>query len=87
VRTLLIGQMNALFARYDVIVKRLDLASVRMTNLSGHPAITVKAGFVYGLPEGILVADRLYDEGTMARVAPTSRQPRGGAGIRRPRTA
>jgi Asp-tRNA(Asn)/Glu-tRNA(Gln) amidotransferase A subunit family amidase len=69
VRTLLVRQMNALFERFDVLLAPPDLPTVRMTNLSGHPAITVKAGFVDGLPEGIMLAGRLYDEGTIARVA------------------
>ena len=69
VRTLLIREMNALFARYDAVLIPYDLGLVRMTNLSGHPCITVKAGFVDGLPEAILVAGGLYDEGTVAHVA------------------
>ncbi len=69
VRTLLIREMNALFARYDAVLIPYDLGLVRMTNLSGHPCITLKAGFVDGLPEAILVAGGLYDEGTVAHVA------------------
>jgi Asp-tRNA(Asn)/Glu-tRNA(Gln) amidotransferase A subunit family amidase len=69
VRTLLMREMNALFSRFDVLLAPPDLATVRTTNLSGHPAMTLKVGFVDGLPEGIMIAGRHYDEGTVARVA------------------
>ena len=69
VRTFFMREMNALFERYDVIVTPPDLGVVRMTSLTGHPCITLKSGFIEGMPEAILVTGRLYDEGTTARVA------------------
>jgi Asp-tRNA(Asn)/Glu-tRNA(Gln) amidotransferase A subunit family amidase len=69
VRTLFIQQLNALFEKVDVIVSPADLSIVRMTSLTGHPCITLKSGFVEGMPEAILVIGPLYDEGIMARVA------------------
>jgi Asp-tRNA(Asn)/Glu-tRNA(Gln) amidotransferase A subunit family amidase len=68
-RTLFIREVNALFDKADVIVAPADLGIVRMTSLTGHPCITLKAGFVEGMPEAILVIGPLYNEGIMARVA------------------
>lgn len=68
-RTLLIRQMNALFDRYDVFLAPPDSASVMMTNLTGHPAVTLKAGFADGLPQAIMITGRLYDEATILRAA------------------
>ena len=48
VRTLLIQRMNALFANIDAFVSPSSSASMTMTNLTGHPAIVVKSGFVDG---------------------------------------
>ncbi|MGH9321895.1 MAG: amidase [Vicinamibacteria bacterium] len=69
VRRLLVREMNALFSRYDALLLPHDLEMVRMTNLSGHPCISVKAGFVNRLPEAVLVAGPLHDEGMVAQVA------------------
>jgi Asp-tRNA(Asn)/Glu-tRNA(Gln) amidotransferase A subunit family amidase len=68
-RTIFIREMNALLEKVDVIVTPADLGIVRSTSLTGHPCITVKAGFVDGMPEGILVTGPLFDEGLTARVA------------------
>ena len=62
VRTLLIQQMNALFANIDAFVSPSSSASVTMTNLTGHPAIVLKSGFVNGMPEALMVTGPLYDE-------------------------
>ena len=40
-----------------------------LTNLSGHPAVCVPAGFVGGLPVGIQLVGRSFDEGTPCRLA------------------
>ncbi|HYU78829.1 MAG TPA: amidase [Vicinamibacterales bacterium] len=69
IRTLLIREMNRLFANVDVIVTPADLGIVRMTSLTGHPCITLKSGFVDGYPEAILVTGSFFNEGVMARVA------------------
>jgi Asp-tRNA(Asn)/Glu-tRNA(Gln) amidotransferase A subunit family amidase len=69
VRTLLIRAVNEIFTRCDVILSPPELGVVRTTSLTGHPCITLKSGFVDGMPEGILLTGRLYDEGAMARVA------------------
>ena len=40
-----------------------------LTNLTGHPAVALKAGFVANAPVEIMVTGRLYDEATTLRVA------------------
>ncbi len=69
VRTLLIRQINTLFDRYDVLLAPSDGESVRAANLTGHPTLTMKAGFVDRLPQAILITGRLYEEATVLRAA------------------
>jgi Asp-tRNA(Asn)/Glu-tRNA(Gln) amidotransferase A subunit family amidase len=68
-RTLLNRQMDALMQRYDVFLSPTGGASVGITNLTGHPALCLKAGFVDGLPQALMITGRLYDEATVLRVA------------------
>src|SRR5262249_54109294 len=44
-------------------------ASLPMTNLTGHPAVCLKNGFVNGLPQSLMLTGRLYDEATLLRAA------------------
>ena len=44
-------------------------ASLGITNLTGHPAACLKAGFVDGSPQALMITGRLYDEATVLRVA------------------
>jgi len=69
VRTLLIQQMNAVFDAVDVFIAPTESDSVTMTNLSGHPAMVVPAGFVDGLPAALMLTGRLWDEATLHRAA------------------
>jgi Asp-tRNA(Asn)/Glu-tRNA(Gln) amidotransferase A subunit family amidase len=69
VRTVLVQQVNALFARVDAFLAPASSASVTMTNLTGHPAIVVKSGFIEGMPEAVMVTGRLFDEATILRIA------------------
>lgn len=69
VRTLLLHQMNGLLARVDAFVAPTSSASVTMSNLTGHPAIVLKSGFLDGMPEAVMVTGRLFDEATVLRVA------------------
>ncbi len=48
--------------RCDVLLGDPDGESVTVTNLTGHPAITLNAGFADGMPRGVMVTGRLYDE-------------------------
>jgi Asp-tRNA(Asn)/Glu-tRNA(Gln) amidotransferase A subunit family amidase len=69
VRTLLAGRMNALLEDVDAFLAPSPSESVTMTNLTGHPALVLPAGFVDGLPVGLMVTGRLFDEATVLRIA------------------
>jgi Asp-tRNA(Asn)/Glu-tRNA(Gln) amidotransferase A subunit family amidase len=68
-RTLLMREMDGLMSRYDAFLTPTNSQSLGLTNLTGHPAVALKAGFVNNTPVEIMVTGRLYDEGTMLRVA------------------
>jgi Asp-tRNA(Asn)/Glu-tRNA(Gln) amidotransferase A subunit family amidase len=69
-RRLLMQDMDTLMSRYDVFLSPAPgSSSLTMTNLTGHPAIALKCGFVDNLPMSIMVTGRLYDEATVCRVA------------------
>jgi Asp-tRNA(Asn)/Glu-tRNA(Gln) amidotransferase A subunit family amidase len=68
-RTLLMRQMDETMSRFDVFISSTNSGSLGLTNLTGHPAIALKAGFVSKLPVEIMVTGRLYDEATIMRVA------------------
>jgi len=73
VRTLLLQQVNALFApgpnQLTAFLSPSTSDSVTACNLTGHPAITVPAGFVDGLPIGLMATGPLYGEDEILRVA------------------
>jgi Asp-tRNA(Asn)/Glu-tRNA(Gln) amidotransferase A subunit family amidase len=69
-RTLLIRQMDELMSKYDVFLTGTGGQSgLGLTNLTGHPAVAVRAGFVANAPIMLMVTGRLYDEATVLRVA------------------
>jgi Asp-tRNA(Asn)/Glu-tRNA(Gln) amidotransferase A subunit family amidase len=69
-RTLLGRKMDALMANYDVfLAPARGSASLPITNLTGHPAVCLKAGFNGGLPQALMITGRLYDEATVLGVA------------------
>jgi Asp-tRNA(Asn)/Glu-tRNA(Gln) amidotransferase A subunit family amidase len=68
-RTLLIREMDALMSKYDVFLSPAPGSTLGVTNLTGHPAIAVKAGFVDNRPVELMVTGRLYEEATVLRVA------------------
>ena len=68
-RTLLNQKMDALMSTYDVFLSPTGSASLGITNLTGHPAACLKAGFVDGLPQALMITGRLYGEATVLRVA------------------
>lgn len=69
VRTLLIKQMDEVMSKFDVFLSPTSSASLGLTNLTGHPAVALKAGFYNTTPVEIMVTGRLYDEATTLRVA------------------
>ena len=68
-RTLLMREMNALLERVDLFVSPTRSASLTMTNLTGHPALALKAGFSGGLPVALMLTGRLNDESTLLQAA------------------
>ena len=68
-RTLLQQRMEALMAEYDLFVSPSRSGSLGITNLTGHPAVALKAGFVNGMPVSLMFTGRLYDEATILRAA------------------
>jgi Asp-tRNA(Asn)/Glu-tRNA(Gln) amidotransferase A subunit family amidase len=69
VRTLLVQQMSALFDGVDVFLAPSTSDTVIACNLTGHPAIVVPAGFVDGLPIGLMVTGPLYKEERILQAA------------------
>jgi Asp-tRNA(Asn)/Glu-tRNA(Gln) amidotransferase A subunit family amidase len=69
-RRLLMQEMDKLMSQYDVFLSPAPgSSSLTITNLTGHPALALKCGFVDNLPMSIMVTGRLYDEATVCRVA------------------
>ena len=68
-RTLLARELDALMTRFDLFVSPPFSASLTMTNLTGHPALVLKAGFSAGLPVGLMLTGRLYEEATLLQAA------------------
>jgi Asp-tRNA(Asn)/Glu-tRNA(Gln) amidotransferase A subunit family amidase len=69
IRTLLMREMDKLMSEYDVFLSATNSASLGLTNLTGHPAVATRAGFVANAPLMLMVTGRLYDEATTLRVA------------------
>lgn len=68
-RTLLLQQMNRLFDSIDVFISPASSAAVVMCNLTGHPGITVPAGFNGNLPVGLMVTGPLFREDRVLQAA------------------
>jgi Asp-tRNA(Asn)/Glu-tRNA(Gln) amidotransferase A subunit family amidase len=68
-RTLLIRKYEALMEKYDVILSSTRSGSLSATNLTGHPALCMKMGFVDNMPQALMLTGRLYGEATLLRVA------------------
>jgi Asp-tRNA(Asn)/Glu-tRNA(Gln) amidotransferase A subunit family amidase len=69
-RRLLMQEMDQLMSQYDVFLSPAPgSSSLQVTNLTGHPAIALKSGFIDNMPAAIMVTGRLYDEATVCRVA------------------
>jgi Asp-tRNA(Asn)/Glu-tRNA(Gln) amidotransferase A subunit family amidase len=68
-RTLLMREMETLMSEHDVFLSPTQSATLGLTNLTGHPAVALKAGFIDNRPVELMVTGRLYDEATLLRVA------------------
>ncbi len=68
-RTLLMREMDQFMSQYDVFLSPTGSVTLGVTNLTGHPAVALKAGFIDNLPIELMVTGRLYDEATVLRVA------------------
>jgi Asp-tRNA(Asn)/Glu-tRNA(Gln) amidotransferase A subunit family amidase len=68
-RTLLMRQWDEFMSHYDAFLSPAGGSTLGITNLTGHPALALKAGFNDGAPVELMVTGRLYDEATVLRVA------------------
>jgi amidase len=65
--------------REEVIVRALEMiANTAPLDVTGHPACSVPAGVVGGLPTGMMIIGKRYDDATVLRVAQTFEQAVGG---------
>jgi len=67
-RTLLMHEMDTLMSQYDVFITPTQSSSLGLTNLTGHPALALRAGFYENAPVELMITGRLYDEATVLRV-------------------
>ncbi len=68
-RTLLMRKMDGMMQKCDVFLSPTGSQSLSITNLTGHPAMCLKAGFVTeNRPAALMITGRLYDEATLLRV-------------------
>jgi Asp-tRNA(Asn)/Glu-tRNA(Gln) amidotransferase A subunit family amidase len=67
-RVLLMREMDKLMSEYDVFISPTGSSSLGVTNLTGHPALALRAGFNETAPVEIMITGRLYDEATVLRV-------------------
>jgi len=68
-RTLLMREMDTLMKRFDVLLSPTASATLGVTNLTGHPAIALKAGFIDNAPVELMITGQLYDESTLLGAA------------------
>jgi Asp-tRNA(Asn)/Glu-tRNA(Gln) amidotransferase A subunit family amidase len=68
-RTLLMQEMHDLMSRYDAFLSPTLSRSLTITNLTGHPALALKAGFRDGLPTALMITGRPYEEATVLQLA------------------
>ena len=75
-RYLLMQKMNEFMSQYDVVICPSFAGSqLRITNLTGHPAVCLPTGFNNNhLPTSITLLGKLYDEATLLAVAKAYQQ-------------
>ncbi|MFC4946146.1 amidase [Pseudonocardia sp. GCM10023141] len=66
-------------SREEIIARALEMiGNTCVTDVTGHPACSVPAGLVDGLPTGMMIIGRQFDDATVLRVAHTFEQAVGG---------
>lgn len=70
-RYLLMQQVNEVISKYDAIICPTWVGNqAAITNLTGHPAISLPTGFdAKGSPTSITLVGKLYDEATLLAIA------------------
>ena len=68
-RTILMQQFDRFMSQFDVLLSPGADATLSATNLTGHPAMAVKCGFINNTPRILMLTGQLFDETTMCRVA------------------
>jgi Asp-tRNA(Asn)/Glu-tRNA(Gln) amidotransferase A subunit family amidase len=70
-RYVLMQKVNEFMSKYDVVIcPSFSGSQLRITNLTGHPAISLPSGFNKNkLPTSITLLGKLYDEATLLNVA------------------
>lgn len=66
-RTILQHRMDD-YMKWDAILSPGDMLSA-VTNLTGHPAISLKCAIVGGRPRPLVITGRLYNEATLCHIA------------------
>ena len=75
-------------SREEVIPRALEMiTNTCVTDVTGHPACSVPAGLAGGLPTGMMIIGRHWDDATVLRVAHTFEQVVGGFPTPQPMTA
>jgi amidase len=65
--------------REEVIARALEMIpNTAPFDITGHPACSVPAGLVNGLPTGMMIVGRRFDDATVLRVAHAYEQAVGG---------
>jgi amidase len=65
--------------RDEYIARALEMiGNTAPLDVTGHPATSVPAGLVDGLPTGLMIVGRHFDDGTCLRVAHAFEQAVGG---------
>ncbi len=67
IRTVLMERMNAMLENVDAFIFTLSTPGMLLgTNLTGHPALPLPAGFTEaGEPQGVILGGKLFDEATL----------------------
>jgi Asp-tRNA(Asn)/Glu-tRNA(Gln) amidotransferase A subunit family amidase len=69
-RTQLMHTFDGFMSQYDALLEAGTGGTLSTTNLTGHPAMAVKCGITGGnTPRMLMLTGKLYDEGTLARIA------------------